>query len=387
MLRHHTLFITTPYLSNKKAVTSCYPRWRRRVRETEGNPFWYVCLSRRVTERTVAAIDLIVLHKAYYTLGAVLLKDDSIPDSRIYWKIRYHRTIYAIKEGHNVKHALWRHMCVIASEGLSSLMALLQEVLWHHMCVIASEGLSSLMALLQEVLWRHMCAIASEGLSSLIALLQEVLWRHMCAIASEGLSSLIVLLQEVLWRHMCVIASEGLSSLMALLQEVLWRHMCVIASEGLSSLMALFSYEIIPQHYPLLWNHPLCSQRLSATEGWHLGYCAQDGKPGPSARHGHSAVVYGGAMWVFGGMMNLETRNDLWCWNFGELDLISKVVFKHWVSGQMLAYFSKRTWLFSRLIIYHFRFNQQRMFPNIFQILYYFSWFQIWISSNILGFF
>ena len=54
------------------------------------------------------------------------------------------------------------------------------------------------------------------------------------------------------------------------------------------------------------------------TDGWHLGYCAEDGKPGPSARHDHSAVVYGGAMWVFGGVMNLEAKSDLWCWNFGE---------------------------------------------------------------------
>ena len=43
-------------------------------------------------------------------------------------------------------------MCIIASEGLSSLIVLLQEVLGHHMCIIVSEGMSSLIVLLQEVL-------------------------------------------------------------------------------------------------------------------------------------------------------------------------------------------------------------------------------------------
>ena len=95
-----------------------------------------------------------------------------------------------------------------------------------------------------SVMTSHRCIIASEGLSSLIALLQEVLWHHRCIIVSEGLSSLIVLLQGVLWHHRCIIVSEGLSSLIVLLQEVLWRHRCIIASDGLSSLIALFAMKL-----------------------------------------------------------------------------------------------------------------------------------------------
>ena len=56
-----------------------------------------------------------------------------------------------------------------------------------------------------------------------------------------------------------------------------------------------------------------------ATGGWHLAYTGDGGKSGPGARHGHSAVVYDGSMWVFGGMTNLEAKSDFWCWNFGKL--------------------------------------------------------------------
>ena len=51
---------------------------------------------------------------------------------------------------------------------------------------------------------------------------------------------------------------------------------------------------------------------------WHLGYseCAQE--EGPGARHSHSAVVHDQAMWVFGGMCDLQPRNDFWKWSFGK---------------------------------------------------------------------
>ncbi|XP_068051546.1 uncharacterized protein [Anomalospiza imberbis] len=38
---------------------------------------------------------------------------------------------------------------------------------------------------------------------------------------------------------------------------------------------------------------------------------------GPGARHGHSAVVYRTAMYLFGGLMGLTEQRDLWRWDFG----------------------------------------------------------------------
>ncbi|XP_058695302.1 leucine-zipper-like transcriptional regulator 1 homolog isoform X1 [Poecile atricapillus] len=38
---------------------------------------------------------------------------------------------------------------------------------------------------------------------------------------------------------------------------------------------------------------------------------------GPGARHGHSAVVYHTAMYLFGGLMGLTEQRDLWRWDFG----------------------------------------------------------------------
>ncbi|XP_074857327.1 uncharacterized protein LOC142016847 isoform X2 [Carettochelys insculpta] len=38
--------------------------------------------------------------------------------------------------------------------------------------------------------------------------------------------------------------------------------------------------------------------------------------PGPGPRHGHSAVVYGTGMYLFGGLMGLSEQRDLWKWDF-----------------------------------------------------------------------
>ncbi|XP_037998083.1 leucine-zipper-like transcriptional regulator 1 isoform X5 [Motacilla alba alba] len=38
---------------------------------------------------------------------------------------------------------------------------------------------------------------------------------------------------------------------------------------------------------------------------------------GPGARHGHSAVVYHTAMYLFGGLVGLTEQRDLWKWDFG----------------------------------------------------------------------
>ncbi len=57
---------------------------------------------------------------------------------------------------------------------------------------------------------------------------------------------------------------------------------------------------------------------------WHLAHA--DSGPegeGPGARHGHSAIVHDQAMWVFGGMCDLQARNDFWKWSFGNFDTIS----------------------------------------------------------------
>ncbi|XP_065344018.1 F-box only protein 42-like isoform X1 [Cloeon dipterum] len=49
------------------------------------------------------------------------------------------------------------------------------------------------------------------------------------------------------------------------------------------------------------------------TESWHL--LSGRGRDEPPARHKHSAVMHDGAMWVFGGMTDLQTRSDLWRWD------------------------------------------------------------------------
>ncbi|XP_032301605.1 leucine-zipper-like transcriptional regulator 1 homolog isoform X1 [Coturnix japonica] len=38
---------------------------------------------------------------------------------------------------------------------------------------------------------------------------------------------------------------------------------------------------------------------------------------GPGPRHGHSAVVYRAAMYLFGGLVGLNEQKDLWKWDFG----------------------------------------------------------------------
>lgn len=40
----------------------------------------------------------------------------------------------------------------------------------------------------------------------------------------------------------------------------------------------------------------------------------------PPARHKHSAVIHDDAMWIYGGMTDLQERSDLWKW-----DIVSKL--------------------------------------------------------------
>ena len=53
-----------------------------------------------------------------------------------------------------------------------------------------------------------------------------------------------------------------------------------------------------------------------ASETWHL--VSQGGLvDGPPPRHRHSAVLHNNALWVFGGMTDLQERSDFWRFDFG----------------------------------------------------------------------
>lgn len=53
------------------------------------------------------------------------------------------------------------------------------------------------------------------------------------------------------------------------------------------------------------------------TESWHLlsPTCSSDAAVRPSGRHKHSAVLHDDAMWIYGGMTDLQERNDFWRWD------------------------------------------------------------------------
>ena len=48
------------------------------------------------------------------------------------------------------------------------------------------------------------------------------------------------------------------------------------------------------------------------TESWHL---LSSSESGPAARHKHSAVLHGDAMYIYGGMTDLQERSDCWRWD------------------------------------------------------------------------
>ncbi|XP_053140682.1 uncharacterized protein LOC128340053 isoform X2 [Hemicordylus capensis] len=51
------------------------------------------------------------------------------------------------------------------------------------------------------------------------------------------------------------------------------------------------------------------------TKQWSpIAAASYGGSPGP--RHGHSAVVYGNGMYLFGGLMGLSEQKDFWKWDF-----------------------------------------------------------------------
>jgi hypothetical protein len=72
------------------------------------------------------------------------------------------------------------------------------------------------------------------------------------------------------------------------------------------------------------------------TESWHLlsssnsGItCGRSSSGGgghgdlPPARHKHSAILHDDAMWVYGGMTDLQERADFWRWDTGEIHIHS----------------------------------------------------------------
>lgn len=51
------------------------------------------------------------------------------------------------------------------------------------------------------------------------------------------------------------------------------------------------------------------------TESWHIissGKTVSKSDSIPAARHKHSAVIHDDTMWVYGGMTDLNERQDLW---------------------------------------------------------------------------
>ncbi len=58
---------------------------------------------------------------------------------------------------------------------------------------------------------------------------------------------------------------------------------------------------------------------LAASETWHLVSQGGGAEGGPSPRHRHSAVLHENAMWIFGGMTDLQERSDFWRFDFGKI--------------------------------------------------------------------
>ena len=55
-------------------------------------------------------------------------------------------------------------------------------------------------------------------------------------------------------------------------------------------------------------------------EQWHLmsgGGSSSSKMPPP--RHAHSAVIHEASMWIYGGMTDLQSRSDLWKWDFSNI--------------------------------------------------------------------
>ncbi|RWS05755.1 uncharacterized protein B4U79_12341 [Dinothrombium tinctorium] len=52
-------------------------------------------------------------------------------------------------------------------------------------------------------------------------------------------------------------------------------------------------------------------------EEWHLMSCSGRLAEQPSPRHSHSAIIYDNCLWIYGGMTDLQEKGDFWKWDFG----------------------------------------------------------------------
>ena len=68
---------------------------------------------------------------------------------------------------------------------------------------------------------------------------------------------------------------------------------------------------------------------ISVSETWHL--ISQGGSDVPSPRHRHTAVLHDNAMWVYGGMNDLQEKSDFWRFDFGMYCLLSFMYLFKWM--------------------------------------------------------
>lgn len=64
-------------------------------------------------------------------------------------------------------------------------------------------------------------------------------------------------------------------------------------------------------------NNFLFVYKIVETSSWHLVSNAHKTNTDvcPPARHKHSAILHNDAMWIYGGMTDLQERSDLWKWD------------------------------------------------------------------------
>lgn len=55
---------------------------------------------------------------------------------------------------------------------------------------------------------------------------------------------------------------------------------------------------------------------ITGSETWHL--LSQGGSEAPTARHRHTAVLHDNALWIHGGMTDLQEKSDFWRFDFGK---------------------------------------------------------------------
>ena len=64
------------------------------------------------------------------------------------------------------------------------------------------------------------------------------------------------------------------------------------------------------------FHHDLYDYIFVDDEEWELLSQGKQTSHSPGSRYGHSAVVYNKQMWLYGGMTDLQPKQDLWCYTF-----------------------------------------------------------------------